>query len=255
MHSFMGYDIPVALIEKTGSGVEHFEAVAALHMNMLAERAPVAPEHTVLELGCGIGRDAIPLARILSDEGRYIGIDIDRESIEWCSANITPEHANFRFHYFDVFNESYNKRGTISTSDIRLPAEDGSVDRVIAQSVFTHLVEPDAMHYFRELRRVLAPDGLVVATFFIATPSEIESSRANSIPAFRFHHARGDGFYVNNERQPEDSVAVTQEKLVRMLEQVELKLARPIEFGYWHESRSHTVEFGQDIAVLSRAAD
>ena len=87
----------------------------------------------------------------------------------------------------------------------------------------------------------------------IATPAEIESSPKNSVPAFRFTHAHGDGFYVNNERQPEDSVAVTQEKLLAMLEQAGLEIVRPIELGYWHEGRSDTVDFGQDLALLSHA--
>jgi len=250
----MGYRIPVELIQKTGAGPDSFDALAALHGQMLSERAPVGADDTVLELGCGIGRDAIPLTQVLSDRGRYIGIDIDRSSIEWCAANISARHPNFEFHYFDVRNKTYNPRGRISTSDIRLPAADGSVDRVIAQSVFTHLLEPDCRHYLHELRRVLVPGGLVLATFFVATDDEIATSLSNTVPFFRFPHAWGEGFHVNDKSQPEGSVAVTPGKLLALIERSGLALARPIELGYWHEARSGTLNFGQDVVTLARPA-
>ena len=252
MHSFMGYKIPVDLIQKTGAGPDTFDTLSALHMKMLAERAPVDPGHNVLELGCGIGRDAIPLTEILSSGSSYVGIDIDRRSIDWCSENITSRHPNFRFHYFDVRNKTYNPSGKISTSDVRLPASDESIDRVLAQSVFTHLLEADALHYFRELNRVLAPKGLVLATFFVATESDMESSLASTAPFFRFPYACGDGFYVSDLEQPEGAVAVTPEKLQWLIERAGLELARPIELGYWLESRSDTLDFGQDVVLLSR---
>jgi SAM-dependent methyltransferase len=40
------------------------------------------------------------------------------------------------------------------------PVLDGAVDFAFAGSVFTHLFEEDAKNYLREVRRVLAPDGI-----------------------------------------------------------------------------------------------
>jgi methyltransferase family protein len=47
--------------------------------------------------------------------------------------------------------------------DFRLPVADGSVDRIILASVFTHLLPTEVLHYMREFRRALKPSGLVYA--------------------------------------------------------------------------------------------
>jgi SAM-dependent methyltransferase len=70
------------------------------------------PEHSVLDIGCGIGRMAIPLTRFLT--GHYEGFDIVRSEIEWCTKNITPRYPNFQFQVADIFNSGYNPHGKVS---------------------------------------------------------------------------------------------------------------------------------------------
>src|SRR4051812_16426449 len=76
---------------------------------------------------------------------------------------------------------------------------DGSVDRVWAGSVFTHLTEPEIVHYMKEIRRVLKPDGLAYATFFMYSPEIIASARRTNLTPFGllFEHAYGDGCYIS----------------------------------------------------------
>src|SRR4051812_31190443 len=38
----------------------------------------------VLDIGCGIGRMARPLTKLLANGGKYEGIDIDAAGIDWC---------------------------------------------------------------------------------------------------------------------------------------------------------------------------
>src|SRR5215472_1770689 len=59
-------------------------------------------EDNVLDVGCGIGRMAIPLTRFIT--ARYEGFDIVRSEIEWCTKNITPRYPNFQFQLADIFN-------------------------------------------------------------------------------------------------------------------------------------------------------
>ena len=48
-----------------------------------------------------------------------------------------------------------------------LPARDREVSLLIAVSVFTHLVQDQAVRYLDELARVLRPDGVALASFFL----------------------------------------------------------------------------------------
>ncbi len=71
---------------------------------------------------------------------------------------------NFEFVHFDVRDQLHNNEGTKLTSDIVVPLASGTVDRIVLQSVFTHMFPPDIKHYLREFKRVLKPHGLVYAT-------------------------------------------------------------------------------------------
>ncbi len=132
----------------------------------------------MLDVGCGIGRTAIPLTAVLSEEGAYEGFDITTAAIEWCSAEISSRYSNFRFRHIDLFNEAYNPSGTIKGSELTFPYEDERFDLVFLYSVFTHLLPEDLEHYLAEVSRVLKTGGRMLATFFFlneATLQELSS--------------------------------------------------------------------------------
>lgn len=54
-----GYDIPTRLLNLTGGGPETFEVIATGHIHDLKRHIDIGPGQSVLEIGCGIGRDAI----------------------------------------------------------------------------------------------------------------------------------------------------------------------------------------------------
>src|SRR5688500_3162291 len=103
----------------------------------LIEECGLKPDEAVLDVGCGIGRNAVPLTRHLVG-GTYDGFDIMPEAIEWCRKNITPRYPNFRFHLADVHSDRYHPGGRDSASEYRFPFEDGAFDLVFLISVFTH---------------------------------------------------------------------------------------------------------------------
>lgn len=251
--AFRGFEIPLPLLQRTGCGAEHFDVIAAQHRQAVAAYAPIEPHHHVLDMGSGIGRDALLLLDVLGERGRYTGFDVDRESIDWCNAQIAARHPNFRFHWLDVYSKVYNPQGALRGAEVRLPADDGSVDRALAYSLFTHLLEPEALHYLSELRRVLAPDGLGMLTFFVADEAEMPASLESPVPTFRFPHRWSDGVWVNDEHHPEGAVAVAPDRLQRWLDASGLRLVRPVVRGYWLPGRSDASAFGQDIAVVSPA--
>ena len=51
----------------------------------LRREAGLGPSSRVLDIGCGLGRVAYPLARELGPDGSYDGIDTNKEYIEWCA--------------------------------------------------------------------------------------------------------------------------------------------------------------------------
>src|SRR5918992_1327660 len=49
----------------------------------VACRAPIAPDHTMLDVGCGTGVLIPDVLRALGPAGRYIGFDIHAPSLSW----------------------------------------------------------------------------------------------------------------------------------------------------------------------------
>ncbi len=52
-------------------------------------------------------------------------------------------------------------------AEYQLPLADASIDMALAFSLFTHLNQPDAAWYFREMARVIKPGGCALFTFFL----------------------------------------------------------------------------------------
>lgn len=120
---------------------------------------------SVLDFGCGCGRVARQLMQQQVPVGRYIGLDLHRGMIDWCKRNLEPLSENFRFVHHDVFSMGFNP-GEDKPATLPFPVEDDSVTLVHASSVFTHLLEPHAVHYLQECARVIRPGGVLNATWF-----------------------------------------------------------------------------------------
>jgi SAM-dependent methyltransferase len=162
------------------------------------------PGERVLDVGCGIGRMARPLAGYLDEDGSYDGFDVNAEGIAWCKPRYR-DHPNFRFALSDIHNALYNPGGSVTASAYRFPYDDDAFDLVVATSLFTHLATDDALHYLDEVARVLAPGGRVLLTFFVLD----ETSRAliaqgRSTQPFV---ARDDHSAVVDPHLPEEAIA------------------------------------------------
>jgi SAM-dependent methyltransferase len=252
---FKGFRIPHHLVALTGAGPETLEPFGQAHIEKYRKYLGLFPEMTLMDLGCGIGRDAFQLLDYLQGPGQYIGVDVTRDSIVWCRKAITPKHPRFTFHHFDAYSELYNPFGGKTTMDCRLPAQDGTVDRIVLASVFTHLLEDEVLHYLREFRRVLKPGGMVYASFFLYTPEALEAAKSGGNTAWKatFECALGDGVYGNDPAYPRGAVAYTDAAMQRMLGAAGLRLARPYLKGWWSGLHGDQAEDGQDAAILVRA--
>jgi len=137
--------------------------------------------------------------------------------------------------------------------DFQLPIADGSVDRIVLASVFTHLFPSEVLHYMTEFHRVLKPSGLIFATFFLYSEEAIAAARVKGNTPWKatFAHPLGDGAYANDPIYPRGAVAFTDSAMRRMIDASGLRLMRPYLKGWWsglHEKP----ETGQDTAILGR---
>jgi SAM-dependent methyltransferase len=250
--AYKGYEIPSDLVYLTGAGPDTFDIISQGHIALLQDVVGLNPHFNVLEIGCGIGRDAIPLTDILSEQAVYLGIDIIKPSIDWCSNSITARHPNFRFIHFDIKDQLTNPHGEMKLQDYSIPVDNNSIDRIILWSVFTHMFRDDIVYYLKEFRRVLKPSGLVFATCFIVNDEVLSLARATGVTSYnlKFQHEYGKGCYVNDLGVPAGAVAYTVETLYEIVAEGELQFERPFLFGNWaglYQSVS-----GQDVMFLKR---
>jgi SAM-dependent methyltransferase len=172
------------------------------------------PDEHVLDLGCGVGRFAVALTEFIRANGSYDGVDVARESIQWCVDAITPRYPNFQFHLLDAYNGRYNASGTGMAAEVVFPFEDGTFDFVFANSLFTHLLEDDVKNYAHEIARVTKPGGRMLVTIFLLDDEATALVRAGR-GKWAVPHRVGVA-HVEKKNRPE-SVVAYDEPFVRSL--------------------------------------
>lgn len=121
---------------------------AAEFLDTLSRYRDLASLRRVLDWGCGCGRVTVHLMHFLSRHAdlEIHGCDVDAEAIKWCGENLRP-----------------GRFSTIAPMP-PTPWRDGSFDVVFACSVFTHLSRDVQVAWLEEIKRILAPGGLLLAS-------------------------------------------------------------------------------------------
>jgi SAM-dependent methyltransferase len=211
----------------------------------LACRAPIAPEHTVLDVGCGTGVLIPDVLRALGPNGRYVGFDVHAPSIEWARRRYGDD-PRVRLTIAELHTPYYSPRHKLEVTEYRFPVPDVSVHRVIAKSVFTHLLEHEAVHYLAETARVLTPDGLAVVSAFLLGIAERPRLTA---PALAFDHPAGRARVVRKE-SPTAIVAYPLTVFADLVDDTGLRVVGR-DLGWW--SGGASAPNYQDLLVLARA--
>jgi SAM-dependent methyltransferase len=126
---------------------------------------PLAAYASILDFGCGCGRIARQLLQQQPQPAQYLGLDRHAGMIAWCREHLSAATPHFAFAHHDVFHPHLNSHGT--PGPLALPVEAEAITLFIAWSVFTHLLQPDAEFYLREVGRILGPEGVAVTTWFL----------------------------------------------------------------------------------------
>ena len=223
-----GAMIPPRSIDFVGG---HFLGIGEGFRHHFVELAGLRPDDHLLDVGCGIGRMAVPLTDYLSPAAQYRGFDIVRAGIDWCAERITTRFPNFHFRHADIYNKTYNPKGTTQARDFRFPYADETFDVVVLTSVFTHMLPPDLENYLREIARVLKAGGRCLITFFLLNQEseELLHSGASTID-FRY---QVDGCLTSNESQPEAAIAYPEDRVRALFAEDGLRIVEPIHYGSW----------------------
>ncbi|MFA5984020.1 MAG: methyltransferase domain-containing protein [Methylococcaceae bacterium] len=113
---------------------------------------PALTGSTVLDLGCGSGRDCYMLSKLVGEHGKVIGVDMTVEQLEvavrhrdWHAQRFGYQHSNVEFLHGQIEDLS-----TIGIAD-------NSVDVVVSNCVVN--LSPDKTKVLAEVFRVLKPGG------------------------------------------------------------------------------------------------
>ena len=113
---------------------------------------PLLEGMTVLDLGCGSGRDVYIASKLVGETGRSIGVDMTTEQIEVAKKYQEEQRERFGYKTSNVtLLQGY-------IEDLKsLGIEDNSVDVVISNCVIN--LSPAKEQVFKEIYRVLKPGG------------------------------------------------------------------------------------------------
>ena len=255
---------------------------------LIAINTPASSGNNIADIGCGTGLLAIASLPFVTLGGHYTGIDVGEEEIRFAKQHYPNE--SFSFVHSSDHNEAYtSKDGFVSWSNApsavggrptsnspnppKAPVatddpgateaverrwhpwslENESIDLVTALSVWTHFNEDDALHYVREVGRVLRPGGRAIITLFLLDETFDrrikESSKALGDLAFTVECcASGNWLTPEWTRVSEDVIGMRPAGLDMLLESSGLKL-RDCFPGSWKQPSG---VYFQDVTVLEK---
>jgi ubiquinone/menaquinone biosynthesis C-methylase UbiE len=221
--------------------------VGERYLTNFKEFCGLKPDHVVLDIGCGIGRMAVPLTHYLNEKGSYDGFDIVKSGIDWCNKHIATKYPNFRFQYTGLYNQLYNTSDKVDASNFIFPYPDAKFDFVFLTSVFTHMMPAEVEHYINEIGRVMKPGATCLISFFLVN---CESEDLMIKKPTHMNFPVNKGFYRLHSTQVDTAnVAYDEEWILDKLEKAGLKMDS-IKYGQWC-GRSTWFDY-QDLLICSK---
>lgn len=242
--------VPAAAAHEIGDG--DFRAIGAEFLRHFVQAGGLSPNDDVLDIGCGFGRMALPLAHWLAPRARYVGFDIVPEPVEWCRAHVAPRREGFAFEHVDFHHPLYNPGGAVPASAGflgRIPAPLGWRPSFIAAvSVFTHLERAPLVRLLADSHDILRPGGRLFLTAFLTGLSTPPPAEGAVFPVAAWREAAplcallGEPFTA--------AVGVSRIWLDEVLSALGFRLETVV-FGHWRRGHDPDAPF-QDIVVVTR---
>jgi len=228
-----------------------FQEFGNAFLEQATQLGHLRPTDHVLDVGCGVGRMAIPMTKYL-DGGFYEGFDVNRKAVRWCSTHITPLYPNFRFQYVDLYNKRYHPKGTLEASRFVFPYETETYDFVFLTSVFSHMLPMDMMRYVSEIARVLKTGRRCICTLFLMndTSSECMRSEGSDLNFNQQLKQQDATCWVVNQDSPEEAVAYEESFMRELFRKNNLEIVEPVYYGTW--SGRPDGRWYQDVLVAAK---
>ena len=132
----------------------------------LVDQFSCSKESVVLDFGCGYGRLAIGLSRMIGDID-YTGIDIVNKPIKWCKKYIHKQHRSYVFKYLNMYHEIYNPNGLLYDKNFHFDYPENTFDIVYISFTLTYLLDFNMRMFLSEFKRLLKNNGKVYLTMFV----------------------------------------------------------------------------------------
>jgi len=222
---------------------------------VLVRHANLRPGLRVLEIGCGCGRGALSLIPEVQDEGMYYGLDMIPDLIDFCRHEITSCYKNFNFFAVKDNNPLYDnlvrdKLTHLFIDDNELDKLNGTVDLVMAFSVFTHLQQREASAMLQTVYKRLAWGGTAVLSFFILDHFSRQAIRDGYTDRFQNMKGSEIGKIVSDNTDGSNSaIGYDLELLSEMLHLEGFDGIYGLQFGSWRCSPG--LDY-QDIVILKK---
>ncbi|WP_028745172.1 class I SAM-dependent methyltransferase [Rhizobium mesoamericanum] len=226
-----------------------FRTIGAEFLGYFIRLGGLREDSRVLDIGCGIGRMAVPLTQYLDPQtSRYDGIDPVESGIGWCQRMIAAVYPNFAFQRLDIAHDLYNPGGKISGKALALPFPDHHFDFVIMTSVVTHLPPAEILVYLAEVRRILSPGGRLFMTAFVVDRVAATNEHGRRDPRLAFRRYSGGPCWFVPSQPPLAAIGFEDGFLDKALERAGLSVALK-SLGHW---RGTNAGHHQDVIVAKR---
>ncbi len=222
---------PVALMHDGPRTYKDFKENGDEFFRHYVELCGLQPNEDMLDLGCGIGRKTLPLTRYLSERGSYVGMDIVKSGVDWCTEKYSTKYPNFKFELIDVYNDLYNPEGKFSAAEYRFPLPDNQFDLVVLNSVFTHMLPEEVENYLSEIARVLRTGGRCLISFFVLNEESL-SLIENRQSTIDLRYPFGPALAVSQEK-PELAIGYDETYVTELYARCGLEIRQPIAYGSW----------------------
>jgi SAM-dependent methyltransferase len=240
-----GRAVPPAWQVFVGPG--DFTEIGEEFLQYFVEIGQLKPTESVLDVGCGQGRMALPLSRYLTT-GQYRGFDVVSRGVNHCRRYIGRHCRNFHFAHTDIFNRHYNPFGTLKSVEFRFPYENAQFDFLFLTSIFTHMLPAEVDHYLSEIARVLKPGGRCLITWLLLNSDStalLDSGSGKIQLPFNL-----EGCRVLIEDDPEATIAYPEPDVRQMYAAHDLTIAEPVRYGSWC-GRQEFLSY-QDIVLATK---
>ena len=202
----------------------------------------------------GAGGKLISALLPVIKEGTYSTFEVNKEYTEFWRNSVGKKNNNFTFNHADLWHSYYNPTGKHKTAEYIFPYNNNVFDIVYLNSIFTHLLPSEISHYLSEIKRVLKPGAIVLATYFIVNNESLLldnqglSNKTLVKQGRKLLNYQYDNYWARDTDVNERLIGIDEEWLKNIYGQNNYEITN-IVYGSWCGREENADKTLQDIVV------